>query len=156
MQMIDISDKEVIKRRAVAQGKILLKKETIEKIKNNKIKKGNPLEIAQIVAMNAVKQTPLLIPMCHQIPLEKISTEFKVNKDNIIVRTTVTASAKTGVEMEALIGVSIALNTIWDLVKYLEKDEQGQYPDTRISDIKVVVKEKCALNLNQKAKQKIS
>jgi len=154
--MIDISDKEVIKRRAVAQGKILLKKETIEKIKNNKIKKGNPLEIAQIVAMNAVKQTPLLIPMCHQIPLEKISTEFKVNKDNIIVRTTVTASAKTGVEMEALIGVSIALNTIWDLVKYLEKDEQGQYPDTRISDIKVVVKEKCALNLNQKAKQKIS
>lgn len=147
MHMIDISDKEVMKREAVAQAKLFLKKETIEKIKRNEIKKGNPLEAAQIAAINAAKQTCLLIPLCHQIPLGTVSTEFKINKDHIVAKTTATTQAKTGVEMEALVGVCIALITVWDMVKYLEKDDKGQYSGSQITDVEVLKKLKCAMKV---------
>ena len=142
MGMIDVTEKPVIKRQAEALGKILLSTDTIQKIKNNQIKKGDPLLVAEIAAMNAAKQTHLLIPHCHQIPLDTVNVSFKITKDTIEVRCFVRAQARTGVEMEALVGVSIALNTIWDMVKYLEKDERGQYPGTRIIDIRVLRKEK--------------
>ena len=92
--------------------------------------------------MNAAKQTHLLIPHCHQIPLDMVNMSFEVSKESIEARCLVKTHARTGVEMEALVGVSTALNTIWDMVKYLEKDETGQYHSTRITDIKVVSKEK--------------
>ncbi|NQT54632.1 MAG: cyclic pyranopterin monophosphate synthase MoaC [Desulfobacteraceae bacterium] len=142
MGMIDVTEKPVIKRQAEALGKILLSTDTIQKIKNNQIKKGDPFLVAEIAAMNAAKQTHLLIPHCHQIPLDTVNVSFKITKDTIEVRCFVRAQARTGVEMEALVGVSIALNTIWDMVKYLEKDERGQYPGTRIIDIRVLRKEK--------------
>ena len=142
MHMIDISDKEATKRRAVAKGKLQLKLETINKINNNEIKKGDPIDIARIAAINAAKETSRLIPLCHQIPLESVECEFDVNENSIEVKVTVSASAKTGVEMEALTGVSLALLTLWDMVKYLEKDAAGQYPQTCIKDIKVLKKEK--------------
>lgn len=142
MHMIDISEKEVTKRRAVARGKLHLKKETIKKIKKNEIKKGDPIEIARIAAVNAAKEASRLIPLCHQIPLELVESEFDINEDFIEVKVTVSARAKTGVEMEALAGVSLALLTLWDMVKYLEKDERGQYPSTRITDVEVLKKEK--------------
>ncbi len=142
MRMIDISEKDVTKRVSVARGRLVLKKETIEKIKRDEVKKGNPIEIAQIAAINAAKQTSQLIPLCHQIPLEMIKPKFDINEENIVVKMTVTAQAKTGVEMEALVGVNLALLTVWDMVKYLEKDDRGQYPHTRISDVKVLKKEK--------------
>ncbi len=138
--MIDISDKEVVKREATASGRIILRKETIRKIKNGEIKKGNPLIVAEIAAVNAVKQTQFLIPLCHQIPITSVNADFKVHDDFIEARVTVKAVSKTGVEIESLVGVSIALNTIWDMVKYLEKDENGQYPQTRIEDIRVIEK----------------
>jgi cyclic pyranopterin phosphate synthase len=140
--MIDISEKEVTKRRAVARGKLHLKKETIKKIKKNEIKKGDPIEISRIAAVNAAKQTSQLIPLCHQIPLELVESDFDIREDFIEVNVTVSARAKTGVEMEALAGVSLALLTLWDMVKYLEKDERGQYPSTRITDVEVLKKEK--------------
>ena len=139
-RQIDISDKKEVKREAVASGKIYLKKETIMEIKNKTIKKRDPLEAAQLAAVNAVKETPNLIFLCHQIPIGSVNTDFKINEDNIEATVTVKTTAKTGVEMEALVGVSICLNTIWDMVKYLEKDEDGQYPNTKISDIKVIKK----------------
>ncbi len=142
MHMIDIAEKKATKRRAVARGELLLKKETIEKIKNNKIKKGDPIEIARIAAINAAKETSRLIPLCHQIPLEWIESEFDIRENFIEVKVTVSAWAKTGVEMEALAGVSLALLTLWDMVKYLEKDERGQYPLTRITNVEVLQKEK--------------
>ena len=142
MGMIDVTEKPVVKRQAEALGKILLSTNTIQKIKNNQVKKGDPLLVAEITAMNAAKQTHLLIPHCHQIPLDTVNVSFKITKDTIEVRCFVRAQARTGVEMEALVGVSIALNTIWDMVKYLEKDERGQYPGTRIIDIRVLRKEK--------------
>ena len=142
MGMIDVSEKRVIKRQAEAAGRIELSPTTIEKIENGQIKKGNPILVAEIAAMNAAKQTHLLIPHCHQIPLDVVKVTFQVSKESIEARCFVSAQARTGVEMEALVGVSMALNSLWDMVKYLEKDELGQYPSTRINDIRVLRKEK--------------
>ena len=136
--MIDISEKDIIPRIAKASGRIKLKKETIKKIKDNEVKKGDALTIAKIAAINAVKKVPDLIPFCHQIPITKIDVDFNIENDTIInVSCTVKSVAQTGVEMEALTGVNIALLNIWDVVKMYEKDEKGQYPSTIIYDIKV-------------------
>jgi len=135
--MIDISQKKEIYREATASGIIHLKSSTIELIQKEAIKKGNPLHVAEAAALLAVKQTPLLLPHCHPIPIQNIIFEALVGKDTIKILLTVASIAKTGVEMEALVGVSIALNTVWDMVKYLEKDEHGQYPGTHITDIQV-------------------
>ena len=142
MGMIDVSEKRIIKRQAEAAGRIELSPTTIEKIENGQIKKGDPIVVAEIAAMNAAKQTHLLIPHCHQIPLDVAKVTFQVSKESIEARCFVSAQARTGVEMEALVGVSMALNCLWDMVKYLEKDELGQYPSTRINDIRVLRKEK--------------
>jgi cyclic pyranopterin phosphate synthase len=142
MGMVDVSEKPVVKRQAEAAGKILLSPDTIQKTREGRVKKGDVLLVAEVAAMNAAKQTHLLIPHCHQIPLDMVNVSFEVSKESIEARCLVRTHARTGVEMEALIGVSTALNTIWDMVKYLEKDETGQYPSTRIADIRVVSKEK--------------
>jgi cyclic pyranopterin phosphate synthase len=142
MGMVDITEKQIVKRQAEAGGRIILSPDTIEKIGKHEIKKGDPLLVAEVAAMNAAKQTHLLIPHCHQIPLDTVMVRFDVLKESIEARCLVKAQARTGVEMEALIGVAIALNTLWDMVKYLEKDKMGQYPKTRISDIRVIKKEK--------------
>jgi len=140
--MIDISEKNQVHREAVAFGRIILKESTIQKIRAGEVKKGCPLKVAEIACLNAVKQTHLLIPMCHQISLNSITVEYKINDGNIETTVTVKTIAQTGVEMEALIGVSIVMNNVWDMVKYLEKDENGQYPATRIEEIKVLNKKK--------------
>lgn len=144
MGMVDVSEKPVVLRRAQAAGKIFLSPKTLEEIKGGRIKKGNPLQVAEIAAMNAAKQTHVLIPHCHQIPLDTVRVDFDVRSDSIEAVCYVSAQARTGVEMEALVGVSVALNTLWDMVKYLEKDDQGQYPFTKITDIRVLKKEKLA------------
>ena len=138
--MIDISGKQILLREAVASGKIILSPETIKKVRENQIKKGNPLLVAEVAALKAAKETSLLIPYCHQIPLNTVELSFSIGKDFIEVNCLVKAEAMTGVEMEALVGTSMALTTIWDMVKYLEKDVDGQYPSTRISDIRVLKK----------------
>jgi cyclic pyranopterin phosphate synthase len=144
MGMVDVTDKPVIRRLAAAAGRISLSPRTIEMIVKGDIKKGDPMAVAEVAGMNAAKQTHLLIPHCHQIPLDAVRVDFQVHDAAVEARCTVRAQARTGVEMEALVGVSIALNTIWDMVKYLEKDGGGQYPDTRITDIRVLKKEKDA------------
>ena len=121
---------------------IFLSPDTIGKINDGRIKKGDPLLVAEVSAMNAAKQTHLLIPHCHQIPLDTVRVSFDVSKQSIEARCLVKTHARTGVEMEALVGVCMALNTLWDMVKYLEKDQEGQYPSTTISNIKVIRKEK--------------
>lgn len=136
--MIDISEKDIIPRIATASGKIKLKKSTIKKIKNETLKKGDVFTIAKIAAINAVKKVPDLIPLCHQISINKIEIDFNIENDTTIsVSCTVKSVAQTGVEMESLTGVNVALLNIWDVVKMYEKDEKGQYPSTLISDIKV-------------------
>ncbi len=142
MGMIDITEKPVVRRMAQASGRIILSSKAVEEIRAGRIKKGDPLQVAEVAAINAAKQTHLLIPHCHQIPLDSVSIQFKINDDSIETICTVKAQARTGVEMEAVIGVSIALNTLWDMVKYIEKDSKGQYPYTSIADIRVLTKKK--------------
>jgi cyclic pyranopterin phosphate synthase len=140
--MVDIGGKPAVPRVAEASGRIHLKKETLEAIKNHTVKKGDPLAVAEIAAIQAVKKTPDLIPMCHQIPLSQVSVEFTVEPTYVEARCRVAAVYKTGLEMEALTGVSVALLNVWDMVKYLEKDEAGQYPGACITDIRVTEKRK--------------
>ena len=140
--MIDISDKKIIMRRAKAKGEIKLKKETIKAIKEKKVKKGDVFTVARVAGLNAVKNTSMLIPMCHPVPVSAVNIDFDVRENSIICVCEVKAEYKTGVEMEALTGVTVALLTIWDMVKYVEKDEKGQYPETRIINVEVVEKVK--------------
>ena len=142
MGMIDVTGKPVVRRMAEAGGKIALSSGTIKKIEEGGIKKGDPFLVAEVAAMNAAKQTHLLIPHCHQIPLDTVKVTFEIVDATVQAKCLVRSQARTGVEMEALIGVSVALNTIWDMVKYLEKNDQGQYPYTMITDIRVLKKEK--------------
>ena len=135
--MIDISEKDTIKRIASASGKIVLRKETIERIKSKTTTKGDALTIAKVAAIIAIKKVPDLIPFCHPIPITNVEIDFELDSSTITVNCTVKSIAKTGVEMEALTGVSVALLNLWDVVKMYEKDEAGQYPDTVIYDIKV-------------------
>lgn len=136
--MIDISGKKTITRIATAFGRIRLSKKTIERVKNNQVSKGDVFTIAKVAAINAVKKVPDLIPFCHPIPINNIDIDFEIENDTIIkVSCKVKSFSKTGVEMEALTGVGVALLNIWDVVKMYEKDESGQYPSTEIYDIKV-------------------
>jgi cyclic pyranopterin phosphate synthase len=139
-RMVDISSKEEVSRRAKASGEIQLKPKTIEAIKNKKIIKGSVLETARIASIMAIKNTSSVIPMCHQIPITGIDVEFDLGQDNVKVTVEVRTIGKTGVEMEALHGVSVALLTIWDMVKSAEKDDTGNYPFTAIKNIIVIEK----------------
>jgi len=140
ISMVDVGEKEVIPRLAVAQGKIVLKPETVALVRAGKTKKGDVLAVAETAGILAVKKTSELLPLCHQIPIDKVDFEFDFEKSAIACRCAVRARAKTGVEMEALCGVSAALLNIWDMVKYLEKDEKGQYPEAQIGEIRVLKK----------------
>jgi cyclic pyranopterin phosphate synthase len=142
VRMVDIGNKAAIKRLAIAEGKIKLKESTIRAIKEQKIKKGDTLAIATTAGLMAAKRTSNLIPLCHPIPITNIDISFRLGLATITARCEVEAEYKTGVEMETLVGVTNALLTIWDMVKYLEKDERGQYPETRIYGVRVIRKEK--------------
>lgn len=144
VKMIDVSDKEDVPRTAVARGEIVLKKETLKSIREDRVEKGDVLTVAKLSGLNAIKQTCNLISMCHPIPLTYAGIELDLEDDRIVCTSEVRARYKTGVEMEALTGASVALLTIWDMVKYLEKDAKGQYPHTSITNLVVVSKEKGA------------
>ena len=140
VKMIDITEKKPVYREAIAEGRIILKPSTVKLVMEGKIEKGDVESVASVAAILAVKKTPELIPLCHPIPIHGVRVEFSYNDDSIVVRVRVKTKAETGVEMEALAGVSAALLAIWDMVKKYEKDEAGQYPVTRITDIRVVSK----------------
>ena len=141
-RMVDISAKKEVLRRAVASGEIKLRQQTMEAIKNHKVEKGEVLETARIAAVMAIKQTSAVIPMCHNIPITGIDIRFNTGLETIEALVEVISTGKTGVEMEALHGVSVALLTIWDMVKSAEKDGTGNYPVTQIRNIRVLEKSK--------------
>jgi len=140
--MVEITEKPPVGRRAVASGTIRLKETTIEAIKSGEVKKGDVLTVARVAAIQAVKETPRQIPMCHPIPLTGVEVVFELLSGQVRATVVVTSVGKTGVEMEALAGVSVALLNVWDMVKSREKDETGNYPSTRIEEIRVVEKRK--------------
>ena len=140
--MVDISSKDVVDREATAQGFIALSRGSMDAIRSRSVRKGDVLEVARVTALSGVKQTPSIIPHCHPIPVTAVDVDFDLKEEGIGVTCRVRADYRTGVEMEALTGVSTSLLTIWDMIKYLEKDEEGQYPSTRSSDIHVLEKKK--------------
>lgn len=140
--MIDISEKKPVLRMAIAEGSIRLKQNTLQRIRDDTIKKGNVSECARVAGIMAAKKTSENLPFCHPIPLENVEVSISLEKDSVHVRSEVKAHYKTGVEMEALSAVSTALLTVWDMTKYLEKDDTGNYPSTAIESIRVLNKVK--------------
>jgi len=141
MAMVDVSGKAEIFREAKAKGTIKLKRATVNLIKERKTAKGDPLYTAKIAGVLAAKKTSDLIPLCHPLPLTSVEVEAKIlGKSAVEVSASVKTRAQTGVEMEALTAVSMALLTVWDMTKQYEKDANGQYPSTTIENIHVVKK----------------
>jgi cyclic pyranopterin phosphate synthase len=145
MSMVDITGKPEVHREATAKGRIKLRPETVRRIKKGKIAKGDPFTIAKTAGILAAKNTSSLIPLCHPLPLTNVRIDLKVlDESSVEAEATVKTKAQTGVEMEALAAVSMALLTVWDMTKQYEKDAKGQYPNTTIENIHVVrkIKEK--------------
>ena len=141
--MVDITEKPEVYREATASGKIKLKPETIRLIREGKIEKGDPFNVAKIAGILAAKNTSSLVPLCHPLPLTNVNISISITDDSTVeVEATAKTRAQTGVEMEALVAASVALLTIWDMTKQYEKDEAGQYPSTVIQEIRVVRKVK--------------
>jgi len=141
--MVDVTAKPEVYREATAKGLIKLKPKTVKMIKEGRVEKGNPLSIAKIAGILAAKNTSSLIPLCHPLPLTSVELSIGIADESTVeAEATVKARAQTGVEMEALTAVSIALLTVWDMTKQYEKDVCGQYPHTVILDIRVVRKVK--------------
>ncbi len=144
--MVDVGDKPDTARRAVATGTIELRPATIDAIEADAIEKGNVLATARIGAIRAVKHTWETVPLCHQIPITNIETTFDIRDKAVTLEVAVETTGKTGCEMEALQGVTTGLGVLWDMVKAAEKDADGQYPETRINDVRVLEKEKRPLD----------
>ncbi len=119
--MVDVSAKPVVYREAMACGKILLQPETVSRVRRNQIQKGDVLATARIAAICGAKETSALIPLCHNIPIDRLDVELEIGKDGITIRATAAGEAKTGVEMEALTAVAIAALTVYDMCKAVDK-----------------------------------
>ena len=134
--MIDVSSKKETFRRALASGKIYVGKEVFKLIKDKNMPKGDPIALAEVAAVLGVKKTSELIPLCHPLPIDHTATKIIMNEaDNSLeVFCVVSAVAKTGVEMEAIMGVNAALITIYDLCKIVN-------PHLEINNVKLLIKE---------------
>ncbi len=119
--MVDVSDKDITDRVAIATGRITLCDEAMEAIKGRKIKKGDVLTVAQVAGIMGQKRTSELIPMCHNINLTSSKITFEIEGNDIVVFSKAKTAGKTGVEMEALMGVNIALLTVYDMCKAIDK-----------------------------------
>ena len=119
--MVDVSDKDITDRVAIATGRITLCDEAMEAIKGRKIKKGDVLTVAQVAGIMGQKKTSELIPMCHNINLTGSKITFEIEGNDIVVFSKAKTAGKTGVEMEALMGVNIALLTVYDMCKAIDK-----------------------------------
>ncbi|WP_254280293.1 cyclic pyranopterin monophosphate synthase MoaC [Haloarcula marina] len=139
-QMVNVGEKAESQRRAVARGEIRLSDDTLDAIDDDEVAKGDVLTTARIGAIQAVKHTWETIPMCHQIPITNVDTDFEVGDGSVELTVAVETVGKTGCEMEALEGVTTGLNVVWDMVKANEKDDDGQYPTAAIDDVRVVEK----------------
>jgi len=134
-QMVDVSAKPMSKRRAVASGKIRLQRKTLDLISKDQIAKGNVFATARIAGIQAAKQTAHLIPLCHTLPLGEVTIDIDTSNEGAKVKCAAQTVAQTGVEMEALVGVTVALLTIYDMCKAVDKEMQ-------ISDVRLISKTK--------------
>src|SRR5213080_1602012 len=134
-QMVDVSAKPLSQRRAIVRGKIRLQQETLNLIARNQIAKGNVFATARVAGIQAAKQTAHLIPLCHTLPLSQVKIDIIAARDGAEVTCTAQTVAQTGVEMEALVGVAVALLTIYDMCKAVDKK-------MHIADVRLVEKTK--------------
>ena len=141
--MINVSSKKNTFRRALASGQIFVGKEVFDLIKNKKMPKGDPLSLAEVSAILGVKKTSEIIPLCHPLPIDHIATKLVMHEDDnsIEVFCVVSTFSKTGVEMEAIMGVNTALITIYDLSKIIN-------PNLNIGNIKLLIKPPTNFKLN--------
>jgi cyclic pyranopterin monophosphate synthase len=121
VRMVDVSDKAVTTRTAVAQGFVKMSQRVVRAVRRLKNPKGNPLEVARIAGIAAAKRTAEWIPLCHPLPLTHIDVTARLCKNGVELRSTVTTAAQTGVEMEALVAVAAAALTVYDMCKALDK-----------------------------------
>ena len=142
VKMVDVGEKPLSQRKAVAKGRISLTSTTIEEIKNDKIKKGSVLTVAKVAGIMAAKRTSETIPLCHPLNLNVADVELIFLQDGIEATGYVSCNGNTGVEMEALCAVSASLLTIYDMCKAVDKSMV-------ISDIRLISKEKHILNKNE-------
>jgi cyclic pyranopterin phosphate synthase len=143
MSMVDVSAKPEVYREATAKGTIKLKSETLRLIREGKVEKGDPFDVAKVAGILAAKNTSTLIPLCHPLPLTSVEVKLQTVDDHgVEAEATVKTRAQTGVEMEALAAAATALLTVWDMTKQYEKDKNGQYPSTSIQNLHVLRKVK--------------
>jgi cyclic pyranopterin phosphate synthase len=136
--MLDVSAKPMSKRRAVATGKIRLRRETLDLMTSDQIAKGNVFATARIAGIQAAKQTAHLVPLCHTLPLAEVKIDVVTSNEGAEVKCTAQTVAQTGVEMEALVGVTAALLTIYDMCKAVDKKME-------IYDVRLIEKTKRAV-----------
>ncbi|MEZ6149058.1 MAG: cyclic pyranopterin monophosphate synthase MoaC [Pirellulaceae bacterium] len=116
--MVDVGDKAITRRRATAQAVCVMNAETAAAVRNNSLRKGDVLQVARLAAISAAKRTDELIPLCHTLPLESVDVQFEwLDEHRLQLRVTASATARTGVEMEAMLGASLAALTIYDMCK---------------------------------------
>jgi cyclic pyranopterin phosphate synthase len=120
-RMVDVSDKPVTTRTAVASGFVQMSRETVEAIRKHRTPKGDPLEVARIAGIMAAKRTSELIPLCHPLPLSQADVKVEIQDGGIAIIATARTDSKTGVEMEALTAVSVAALTLYDMCKAIDK-----------------------------------
>ena len=123
-EMVDVSAKPISARTAIAKGKIKLQRKTLDLISKDRIAKGNVFATARLAGIQAAKQTAHLIPLCHTLPLSDVKIDIVAARDGAEVACTARTVAQTGVEMEALTGVAVALLTIYDMCKAVDKKMQ--------------------------------
>jgi cyclic pyranopterin phosphate synthase len=119
--MVDVGDKPITDREAVARGTISMSREALRLIRRGQVKKGDPLQAARLAGLLAAKQTSSLIPLCHQLPLTSVAVELTPTPRGYTIEARVRTSARTGVEMEALTAVAVAALTVYDMVKAVDR-----------------------------------
>lgn len=139
--IVDIGGKDTVFREAIATGTLKLSADGISAVRGSS-PKGDVREISTIASIQAVKDTPRILPHCHIIPIEGCSVHWDIEDDKLRCTVTVRTHWRTGVEMEALCGVNAGLLCAWDMLKSLEKDSHGQYPNSQIDGVHVVKKSK--------------
>ncbi|HEY6660478.1 MAG TPA: cyclic pyranopterin monophosphate synthase MoaC [Pyrinomonadaceae bacterium] len=142
IRMVDTGNKEITSRRAVASARVLMSRETVSALREHRTPKGDPLEAARLAGIMAAKRTSDLIPLCHPLPLTHIDVQATVEDEGVALRAEVSTNAQTGVEMEALTGVAVALLTIYDMCKAVDKEME-------IGELRLVEKTKRAVRARE-------
>jgi cyclic pyranopterin monophosphate synthase len=142
VRQVDITSKPEVARTAIVAGELVLSPAGRAAVRARRLPKGDPIATGELAGLLAMKRTSELLPHCHLVRLTATRVEIAPSRRGVRVRAEASAVDRTGVEMEALVGATVALLAVWDMVKYLEKNPRGLYPQTRLGPVRVVEKRK--------------